>query len=156
MTSETKPGDPADRGVPEDNFGNVQTHATHSHRAGYGDDKLTWLVDFLRRNPRATLASGEGALLLAEIDRLRVELSAVKAERDTLRKVVGTYGKVQLRPREDYGLVHVTFAVPYELLKYAGDPKMLFVAAIPDVMRQFREFMNEQSKLAVVEREVDV
>lgn len=69
-----KPGDPADRGVPEDNFGNVQTHATHSHRAGYGDDKLARLVAWLRAHPTTTLASGEGALLLAEIDRLRDDL----------------------------------------------------------------------------------
>ena len=64
MTTTDKPSDPADKGI--DQF--------VSHRAGYGDDKLARVVDYLRRNPRATLASGEGTLLVAEIDRLRDDL----------------------------------------------------------------------------------
>lgn len=67
MTSETKatdkPGDPADRAA-DGAFGGV-----HSHRAGYGDDRLERLIAYLRLHPTATLASGEGALLLGEIDR---------------------------------------------------------------------------------------
>jgi hypothetical protein len=42
-----------------------------NHRAGYGDDRLARLIDWLRAHPTATLASGEGALLLGEIDQLR-------------------------------------------------------------------------------------
>ena len=66
MTNPTKPGDPADKAA-DGAFGGVT-----SHRAGYGD-KLARVEDWLRRHPSATLASGEGAALLEEIDRLRVE-----------------------------------------------------------------------------------
>ena len=65
MSNEQKPGDPADKAA-DGAFGGVQ-----SHRAGYGDDKLQRLTEWLRAHPTATLASGEGALLLAENDRLR-------------------------------------------------------------------------------------
>ena len=93
MTSETKaadkPGDPADKAA-DGAFGGV-----HSHRAGYGDDKLARLVDYLRQRPSATLASGEGALLLAEIDRLRVaakdsadHYADARAEIDRLRRIL--------------------------------------------------------------------
>lgn len=64
MTTTDKPGDPADKGL----------DAFVSHRAGYGDDKLSRVIDWLRKRPDMTLASGEGALLLAEIDRLRDDL----------------------------------------------------------------------------------
>jgi hypothetical protein len=64
MTDTTKPGDPADKAA-DGAFGGVT-----SHRAGYGD-KLARVEDWVRRRPTATLASGEGAVLLAEIDRLR-------------------------------------------------------------------------------------
>lgn len=67
MSNDQKPGDPADKGL--DTF--------VSHRAGYGHDKLARLIDWVRQRPSATLASGEGALLLAEIDRLREGLDAV-------------------------------------------------------------------------------
>jgi hypothetical protein len=66
MSDTTKPGDPADRAA-DGAFGGVT-----SHRAGYGD-KLQRVEDWVHRHPSATLASGEGAVLLAEIDRLRVE-----------------------------------------------------------------------------------
>jgi len=66
MIDPTKPGDPADKQA-DGAFGGVT-----SHRAGYGD-KLQRVEDWLRRHPTATLASGEGTVLLAEIDRLRVE-----------------------------------------------------------------------------------
>lgn len=36
---------------------------------------LPWIIECLRRHPEATLARGEGGLLLAEIDRLRNLLS---------------------------------------------------------------------------------
>ena len=65
MSDEQKPGDPADRAA-DGAFGGVQ-----SHRAGYGNDKLARLTEWLRAHPTATLASGEGALLLGENDRLR-------------------------------------------------------------------------------------
>ena len=68
MSDEQKPGDPADKAA-DGAFGGVQ-----SHRAGYGDDKLQRLTKWLRVHPTATLASGEGALLLGENDRLRDDL----------------------------------------------------------------------------------
>jgi hypothetical protein len=73
MSNEQKPGDPADKAA-DGAFGGVQ-----SHRAGYGDDKLARLIGWLRSYPHATLASGEGALLLAENDRLREERDALLA-----------------------------------------------------------------------------
>jgi hypothetical protein len=76
MTDPTKPGDPADKQA-DGAFGGVT-----SHRAGYGD-KLQRVEDWVRRHPTATLASGEGAVLLAEIDRLRDEL-------DQAEKAYGT------------------------------------------------------------------
>jgi len=72
MTGETKPGDPADRAA-DGAFGGV-----HSHRAGYGD-RLARVEDWLRRHPSATLASGEGAVLVQEIDRLRAFIERVVA-----------------------------------------------------------------------------
>jgi hypothetical protein len=63
-----KPGDPADRATDAKADGAFQG----SHRAGYGD-RLARVEEWLRKHPTATLASGEGAVLLAEIDRLRVE-----------------------------------------------------------------------------------
>ena len=73
MNNEQKPGDPADKAA-DGAFGGV-----HSHRAGYGDDKLQRVMNWLRERPLATLASGEGGLLLAEIVRLRQR--ADRAER---------------------------------------------------------------------------
>lgn len=75
MTTTDKPGDPADKAA-DGAFGGV-----HSHRAGYGDDKLQRVVNWLRDHPTATLASGEGALLLAENDRLRAAIERVRALR---------------------------------------------------------------------------
>jgi hypothetical protein len=72
MSDTTKPGDPADRAA-DGAFGGVT-----SHRAGYGD-RLARVEEWLRRHPDATLASGEGAVLLAEIDRLRVAIDRVRA-----------------------------------------------------------------------------
>ena len=72
MSDEQKPGDPADRAA-DGAFGGVQ-----SHRSGYGDDKLARLTEWLRAHPTATLASGEGALLLAENDRQRRILAALR------------------------------------------------------------------------------
>lgn len=72
MTNPTKPGDPADRAA-DGAFGGVT-----SHRAGYGD-KLARVEDWLRRHPTATLASGEGAVLVQEIDRLRAAIERVRA-----------------------------------------------------------------------------
>jgi len=40
------------------------------HRAGYGD-RLEWLMQWLALHPDATLASGEGRVLLEEINRVR-------------------------------------------------------------------------------------
>jgi hypothetical protein len=71
MADTTRPGDPADKAA-DGAFGGVT-----SHRAGYGD-KLQRVEDWLRRHPTATLASGEGAALLQEIDRLRAELAKTK------------------------------------------------------------------------------
>ncbi len=63
-----KPGDPADRATDAKADGAFQG----SHRAGYGD-RLARVEDWLRRHPDATLQSGEGAVLVQEIDRLRAE-----------------------------------------------------------------------------------
>jgi hypothetical protein len=42
-----------------------------SHRAGYQENKLEWLLRWLEKNPHATLGSGEGKILADEIARLR-------------------------------------------------------------------------------------
>lgn len=47
-----------------------------THRAGYHTDKLSWLLDWLRDHPDATLASGEGLVLAQEVERLRALLAA--------------------------------------------------------------------------------
>jgi hypothetical protein len=75
MTYTTKPGDPADKAA-DGAFGGVT-----SHRAGYGD-RLARVEEWLRKHPSATLASGEGAALLAEIDWLREELATAHAAID--------------------------------------------------------------------------
>jgi hypothetical protein len=54
-----------------------------NHRAGYGD-RLAFLVDWLTRHPDATLASGEGKVLLDEINRLRVVAQANYANMERL------------------------------------------------------------------------
>lgn len=67
MSDTTKPGDPADK-IADGAFGGVT-----SHRAGYGD-KLQRVEEWLRKHPSATLASGEGAVLIQEIDQLRRQI----------------------------------------------------------------------------------
>ena len=42
-----------------------------NHRAGYHKDKLQYVMKWVRRHPDSTMASGEGKILLDEIDRLR-------------------------------------------------------------------------------------
>ncbi len=74
MSDTTKPGDPADKITDAKADGAFQG----SHRAGYGD-KLARVEDWLRRHPTATLASGEGAVLLAEIDRQSAEIGKLRA-----------------------------------------------------------------------------
>jgi hypothetical protein len=74
VTDTTRPGDPADRITDAKADGAFQG----SHRAGYGD-RLARVEEWLRRHPSATLASGEGAVLLAEIDRLRAAIDRVRA-----------------------------------------------------------------------------
>jgi len=49
------------------------------HRSGYAGDKLVFLESWLRRHPAASLFSGEGKVLLDEIDRLRREMEINKA-----------------------------------------------------------------------------
>jgi len=46
-----------------------------NHRGGYANDKLTTVRDWLKKYPRATLTSGEGKVLLDEIERLESLLS---------------------------------------------------------------------------------
>jgi hypothetical protein len=46
-----------------------------NHRAGYGD-RLAFLVQWLTDHPDATLASGEGRVLLDEVTRVRVVAQA--------------------------------------------------------------------------------
>jgi hypothetical protein len=67
MSDTTKPGDPADKAA-DGAFGGVT-----SHRAGYGD-QLARVEEWLRKHPSATLASGEGAVLIQEIDQLRRQI----------------------------------------------------------------------------------
>jgi len=78
MSDTIKPGDPADRAA-DGAFGGVT-----SHRAGYGD-RLARVEAWLRKHPSATLASGEGAVLLAEIDRLRDYVAHFKDELSAAR-----------------------------------------------------------------------
>ena len=95
MSDKQKPGDPADKvadKAADGAFGGVQ-----SHRAGYGDDKLQRLTDWLRAHPTATLASGEGALLLGEIDRMHEVVlygsdryTEARNEIDRLRRILAT------------------------------------------------------------------
>jgi hypothetical protein len=81
VAADTKPGDPADKQA-DGAFGGVT-----SHRAGYGD-KLARVEAWLRRHPDATLASGEGAVLLQEIDRLNKAVSTLLSENDDLRAAI--------------------------------------------------------------------
>ena len=93
MTDPTKPGDPADKAADakaDGNFGGVT-----SHRSGYSSyitidgveyTKLEWIERTARRG--GTLASGEGALLVEEIDRLRAEKMALRKELESLRAEV--------------------------------------------------------------------
>jgi hypothetical protein len=74
MTDPTKPGDPADRATDAKADGAFQG----SHRAGYGD-RLARVESWLWKHPDATLQSGEGAVLLEEIDRLRAAIDRVWA-----------------------------------------------------------------------------
>ena len=76
MGADAKPGDPADK--PLDAKADGAFGGVTSHRAGYGD-RLARVEEWLRRHPSATLASGEGAVLLAEIDRLRAAIERVRA-----------------------------------------------------------------------------
>lgn len=56
--------------------GQDQFKALTNHRAGYGtvDEKTQRVIDWLTRHPDATLASGEGGLLLLRIQELEAEL----------------------------------------------------------------------------------
>ena len=74
MGADMKPGDPTDRATDAKADGAFQG----SHRAGYGD-RLARVEEWLRKHPSATLASGEGAVLLEEIDRLRAAIDRVRA-----------------------------------------------------------------------------
>jgi hypothetical protein len=78
-----KPGDPADRATDAKADGAFQG----SHRAGYGD-RLARVEDWLRRHPDATLQSGEGAVLLAEIDQLRAAIDRVRRQHHRGAKLV--------------------------------------------------------------------
>lgn len=98
MSDEQKPGDPADK-VADGAFGGVQ-----SHRAGYGDDLLERLIEYLRLRPTATLASGEGGMLVQHILLLRARIegmteagkvyeklySDARAEIDRLHRILAT------------------------------------------------------------------
>jgi len=53
----------------------ADTFQPTNHRAGYGD-RLAFLMQWLSSHPDATLASGEGRVLLDEITRLRVVADA--------------------------------------------------------------------------------
>ncbi len=82
MSDEQKPGDPADRAI--DAKADGAFGGAHSHRGGYGGiefegqtfTKLEWVERTARTG--GTLAAGEGRMLLAEIDRLRRILAALR------------------------------------------------------------------------------
>jgi hypothetical protein len=74
--ADMKPGDPADPATDAKADGAFQG----SHRAGYGD-RLARVEEWLRKHPSATLASGERAVLLAEIDWLRMENDELRSIR---------------------------------------------------------------------------
>jgi hypothetical protein len=82
MSTEQKPGDPADRAV--DAKADGAFGGAVSHRAGYGGiefegqtyTKLQWVERTARIG--GTLAAGEGRMLLAEIDRQRAILAALR------------------------------------------------------------------------------
>ena len=82
MSNEQKPGDPADRVI--DAKADGAFGGAHSHRAGYGAiefegqtyTKLEWVERTARMG--GTLAAGEGRMLLAEIDRQRRILAALR------------------------------------------------------------------------------
>lgn len=87
MSDEQRPGDPADRAA-DGAFGGVQ-----SHRAGYGDDLLERLIEHVRLRPTATLASGEGGMLVQHILLLRARIEGMtEAGADAARLLA--YAKV--------------------------------------------------------------
>lgn len=86
--------------------------------------------------------------LASERDQFASMLHDCENERDGLKHIVETYGKVQLRHLMS-NEVSATFTVSYEVLKAARDPELVFAVAIPDVMHQFREFMREQTEKEV-------
>lgn len=70
-----RPGDPADKATDataDGAFGGVT-----NHRAGYGDDRLERLIEYLRLHPTATLASGEGGMLVQHILLLRARIEGM-------------------------------------------------------------------------------
>jgi len=83
------PSAPTDCRVPDPTDAKADGAFQGSHRGGYGD-KFARVEEWLRKHPSATLASGEGAVLLAEariaagtvIDRLREELAVAHAAID--------------------------------------------------------------------------
>ena len=70
-------GDPADREAAKAD-GMFQPN----HRAGYGtvEAKTARVIDWITRHPHATLASGEGALLVARIRELEAALGLDKPQ----------------------------------------------------------------------------
>jgi hypothetical protein len=88
MSINDKPGDPADRATDAKADGAFQG----SHRAGYGD-RLARVEDWLRRHPSATLQSGEGAVLLAELDRVRDALGRARSRAEALALALDAINK---------------------------------------------------------------
>ena len=92
MSDEQKPGDPADRVI--DAKADGAFGGAHSHRAGYGGiefegqtyTKLQWVERTARMG--GTLAAGEGRMLLAEIDRQRAILAALREPSAAVTRVV--------------------------------------------------------------------
>lgn len=90
MSDEQKPGDPADRII--DAKADGAFGGAHSHRAGYGGiefegqtyTKLQWVERTARMG--GTLAAGEGRMLLAEIDRQRAILAALREPSEEVQK----------------------------------------------------------------------
>lgn len=69
-----------------------------------GDKKLEFLTDYLTRNPDATLGSGEGGILLKEINRLkRVEESLLEKQKELIDRVesIGGFFVFPITPSPD-------------------------------------------------------
>lgn len=144
MSDEQRPGDPADRAA-DGAFGGVQ-----SHRSGYGDDKLARLTEWLRAHPTATLASGEGALLLAENDRLRNEL---KTQTETVQYLISE----RTADREHWVAIEDSLNRAERILAALREPSFEVAKAAAELItRTNKNFPSRAIRAAVAAAEQEV